>query len=214
MNDSRGIELLGKAHGRLVHRRRTTVLGERLAANIPATAATMLDVGCGDGTVAKIVSLALPAIVVSGAEYAPRPDCAIPCASFDGIHLPFPDRSFDGCMFVDVLHHSRDPLAILRDAARVSRDFILIKDHVAENALDHGTLRFMDWVGNRPHGVELPYAYLSRREWQNIYRDAGLIEVRMDQEIPLYSAPFSWVFGRKLHFIALLVKIDHGTPQH
>jgi SAM-dependent methyltransferase len=214
MNDSRGIELIGKAHGRLVHRRRTTVLGQRLAAITPAATATLLDVGCGDGTVAKIVSMALPAVAVSGAEYAPRADCAIPCASFDGIHLPFPDRSFDGCMFVDVLHHSRDPLAILRDAARVSRDFIIIKDHVAENSLDHATLRFMDWVGNRPHGVELPYAYLSTREWQKLYGDAGLTEVQMNQEIPLYSVPFSWVFGRKLHFIALLVKMDPGTPQH
>jgi SAM-dependent methyltransferase len=207
MSDSQGMELLGRAHGQLVHKRRVAVLGQRLAAMLPP-ALTLLDVGCGDGTIAKIVGQSVPGLTVSGAEYAPRPDCAIPCAGFDGLRLPFPDQSFDGCMFVDVLHHSRDPLAILRDAARVCRSFILIKDHLAESTLDHMTLRFMDWVGNRPHGVELPYNYLSGQQWQNLYHDAGLVEVQVEREVPIYPVPFSYIFGRQLHFIALLKKRD------
>jgi SAM-dependent methyltransferase len=206
MSDSGTIELVGKAHGQFVHKRRVAVLGRCLAAMVPA-ATSLLDVGCGDGTIAKIVEQSAHGMTVSGAEFLPRVDCAIPCFGFDGVHLPYPDQSFDGCMFVDVLHHSRDALAILRDAARVSRSFILIKDHLAENSLDHQTLRFMDWVGNRPHGVELPYNYLSNEEWQKLYRAAGLAEVNVNREIPIYSVPFSWVFGRKLHFIALLRKL-------
>jgi hypothetical protein len=66
----------------------------------------------------------------------------------------------------------------------------------------------MDWVGNRPHGVVLPYNYLSEKEWQKLYADAGLKEARVERSIPLYPAPFSWIFGRKLHFIALLKKRD------
>lgn len=207
MSDSRGIELLGRAHGQLVHKRRIAVLGQRLATMLPASS-TLLDVGCGDGAIASIVSQSINGLTVSGAEYAPRPDCAIPCVGFDGVHLPFPDQSFDGCLFVDVLHHSEDPLVILRDASRVCRDFILIKDHFAENTLDHMTLRFMDWVGNRPHGVILPYTYLSEQEWHKLYRNAGLIELQVEREIPLYPVPFSFVFGRTLHFIALLKKRD------
>ena len=88
----------------------------------------------GTATIAKIMSQTVPGLTISGAEYSPRADCAIPCLGFDGVHLPFPDQSFDGCMFVDVLHHSRDPLAILLDASRVCRNFILIKDHVAESS--------------------------------------------------------------------------------
>jgi SAM-dependent methyltransferase len=207
MSDSLSIELVGKAHGQLVHKRRIAVLARKLAAMLPP-ATSLLDVGCGDGTIAKIVEQSAPGLTVTGAEFALRPDCAIPCLLFDGMHLPFPDQAFDGCMFVDVLHHSRDPLAILRDAARVSRSFILIKDHVAESMLDHRTLRLMDWVGNRPHGVELPYNYLSRQKWLKLYSDAGLAEVRMDQDIPLYPFPFSAVFVRKLHSITLLKKLS------
>ena len=206
------IQLVGHAHGRVVHQRRIAVLAERLAGMLPA-ASTLLDVGCGDGTIAKTMCQAIPGLAISGAEYSPRPKCAIPCIAFDGVHLPFPSRSFDGCMFVDVLHHSRDPLAVLLEAGRISRDFILIKDHLAEGTFDHWTLRLMDWVGNRPHGVELPYAYLSGEQWQEIYRDAGLVEVKTDRAIPLYPAPFSLVFGRNLHFISVLTKLEQRTPQ-
>jgi SAM-dependent methyltransferase len=208
MSDSPSIEFMGKAHRQLVHKRRIAVLGQRLSAMMPS-ASTLLDVGCGDGAIAKIVSQSVPGFSVSGAEYAPRADCAVPCVAFDGAHLPFPDRSFDGCMFVDVLHHCDDPLSIVRDAVRVSRNFILIKDHLAESKLDHATLRFMDWVGNRPHGVVLPYNYLSGQQWQKLYRDAGLIEAQVERSIPIYPAPFSYLFGRKLHFIALL-KVSRG----
>ena len=197
------VRLLGKVHGKLVHKRRVAVLAERLAAMLP-TSTTLLDVGCGDGTIADLISQKVSGLAVTGVEYAPRSSCVIPCTGFDGAHLPFPDKSFDGCMFVDVLHHSRDPLSILRDASRVCRDFILIKDHVAENALDHFTLRLMDWVGNRPHGVVLPYAYLSERQWETLYGDVGLTEQKVDRAIPLYPAPFSFIFGRKLHFVSLL----------
>ncbi len=46
---------------------------------------------------------------------------------FDGHALPFPDHSFDAVTFVDV--HADDPTALLREAVRVSRRSIIIKDH-------------------------------------------------------------------------------------
>lgn len=201
--NSSPVRMIGKVHGKLVHQRRVVVLAERLAAMLPAST-TLLDVGCGDGTISDLVSQKVSGLSVTGVEYAPRASCVIPCTGFDGVHLPFPDKSFDGCMFVDVLHHSRDPLSILRDASRVCRSFILIKDHLAENALDHLTLRLMDWVGNRPHGVVLPYAYLSGNQWEKLYREVGLTERKVDRAVPLYPAPFSLIFGRKLHFVSFL----------
>lgn len=201
------VVLVGKAHNELVHKRRVRVLATHLANMIPSSGSvSLLDVGCGDGTVANLISQNIRGLTVTGAEFAPRNDCVIPCVGFDGIKLPFPDQAFDGCMFVDVLHHSKDPLAIVRDAVRVCRSFVLIKDHLSESAVDHLTLRFMDWVSNRPHGVVLPYAYLSREQWVKLYRHAGVKEARTEGAIPIYPAPFSWVFGRKLHFISLLTR--------
>lgn len=208
MISSKNLERVGKIHGKLVHRRRVDVLAQGVASIFPACS-TLLDVGCGDGTIAKQLAQRVPGLKATGAEYSPRADCAIPCTSFDGVHLPFEDKSFDCCMFIDVLHHSLDPLSILRDAARVSRKYVLIKDHLAENVLDHWTLRIMDWVGNRPHGVVLPYAYLSKAQWKALYEDAGLVVQQTERAIKLYPPPLSWIFGRGLHFISVLA-IPHS----
>ena len=67
-----------------------------------------------------------------------------------------PDASFDVVMFVDVLHHTDDPLLLLQEAQRVGK-IILVKDHFRKGFLAGPTLRFMDWVGNAHHGVVLPY---------------------------------------------------------
>jgi SAM-dependent methyltransferase len=202
------LELLKRAHGQAVFSRRVRVLAELLAARVPAGAA-LLDIGCGDGTIASAIKTHNPTISVQGVEFAPRPSCAIECLAFNGAEIPHASASFDVCMFVDVLHHTKDEqglATLLSEACRVSRKYLLIKDHLSETWLDFKVLQFMDWVGNRPHGVVLPYHYQTRQQWQGHFSQAGLKIGHWDDHIPLYPFPFSAVFGRRLHFIALLEK--------
>jgi hypothetical protein len=107
------------------------------------------------------------------------------------------------------LHHTSDVAVLLSEAARVSRQFVLLKDHLSENVFDHVTLRFMDWVGNRPHGVTLTYNYQSRAQWNAHFVAAGLQPATFETSIPLYPAPFSALVGRDLHFVAALRKTSH-----
>jgi SAM-dependent methyltransferase len=112
---------------------------------------------------------------VRGIDIMARPTSHIPVDIFDGQTIPHPDKSFDIVSFVDVLHHTDDPSVLLKEAARVARKAVILKDHFSENGIDHLTLRFMDWVGNAPHGVVLPYNYASRaRNGQGWYAEAGL----------------------------------------
>ena len=202
------ISLLERAHRQAVFGRRVRVLAKLLADRIPE-GASVLDIGCGDGTIATLIKDCDPSLTVQGIEFAPRGNCKIECRAFDGSTIPYPNSSFDVCMFVDVLHHVGDSQGILKllsEARRVTRRLVLIKDHLSENWLDFRTLQFMDWVGNRPHGVVLPYNYQSRGQWDEYFKEAGLKVEDWQTKIPLYPPPFSALFGRKLHFVGVLEK--------
>jgi SAM-dependent methyltransferase len=188
-----------------VFQRRARVLAELLAARIPQCA-SVLDIGCGDGTISSLIAHLRPDLSIQGVEYMVRPACKIECRPFDGSALPFPDASFDVCLFVDVLHHTQDPAILLREATRVTRSYLLLKDHLDESFFDDVTLRFMDWVGNRPHSVVLTYNYQGRKQWEEYFSDCGLVQESWTSHVPLYPWPFSLVVGRGLHFVALLRK--------
>jgi len=194
---------IGQAHEKLIFNRRVRVLVEQIGAHLPPNA-QMLDVGTGDGQIAKMIGARQDGTSVQGIDIMERKTTHIPVTLFDGKVIPMDDDSVDVVTFVDVLHHTDDPQILIKEAARVARQAVIIKDHLSENALDHATLRLMDWVGNAPHGVVLPYNYAPRRDWDGWFTAAGLTTAAFDTHVPLYPAPLSWVFGRKLHFIARL----------
>jgi SAM-dependent methyltransferase len=192
-------------HGRFVFGRRVRALAENIAAVLPSGTRTLLDVGCGDGTLARAVVRQHPEIEPTGVEIRARPKTAIPVREFDGRHLPFADRAFDVVMLIDVLHHAEDPQLLLNDIARVAAKCVIIKDHLTGTWLSHERLRLMDWVGNIGHGVPLRYAYWSPEQWADAFRIAGLREVERREQLGLYGAPLRWAFERRLHFVSCLV---------
>ncbi len=190
-------------HRHLVHSRRVRVLCKELAAFIPSSA-RVLDVGCGDSNLTQRLIQRRQDITIQGIDVLVRPRTAIPVAWFDGKVIPFGDKSFDVVIFVDVLHHVEDPTVLLREAVRVSRQVLVIKDHLPDGILATPTLRFMDWLGNAPHGVALPYNYWPRQTWMKAFAALGLTVQVWKTKVPLYPWPANWVFGRSLHVIARL----------
>jgi SAM-dependent methyltransferase len=195
-------DVIVAVHDRFIFSRRTRVLADHLASLIPP-GSRVLDVGCGDGTIDCLIKERQPDIQIEGIDPLVRPNARIPVHPFDGEHIPHPDLSFDVVMFVDVLHHTVDPLILLREAVRVATT-VVIKDHFREGLFAQSTLRLMDWVGNARHGVSLPYNYWDRKQWTQAFGDVSLVAER-EVSPALYPVPLSWVFGRKLHFISRLV---------
>lgn len=192
-------------HGRLIFGRRVRALAANIAEMIPDGAATLLDVGCGDGTLARSIMQRRPGLAATGVEIRARPRTAIPVQEFDGRILPFADRSHEVVMLVDVLHHADEPTLLIREAGRVAAQAVIIKDHLTGAWLSHERLRLMDWVGNIGHGVPLRYAYWSPEQWRDAFRQAGLREDDRRERLGLYSPAIRWLFERRLHFVSRLV---------
>ena len=194
--------LLNAVHHRAVHNRRVRVLSHQLAQIIP-DGGRVLDVGCGDGLISREIMNQRPDLEIEGVDVMLRPVTHIPTTTFDGNVLPFADNSFDYVTIVDVLHHTTDPVVMLAESRRVARKGVVIKDHLREGFGAGATLRVMDWVGNRGHDVVLPYNYLTRAEWDEAFRRAGLRVAEWRDELGLYPWPARTIFERRLHFVAL-----------
>ncbi len=199
-----GKRALNAVHNSLVFNRRVDVLSGHLADAIPE-GGTVLDVGCGDGQIAVNIMARRPDLTFTGVDVLVRPVTHIEVMQYDGDVLPFADKSFDFATIVDVLHHTDNPAAVLKETMRCVRKGVVIKDHLREGLLAGPTLRAMDWVGNRGHDVVLPYNYLDRAEWEKSFAFAGCRVEMWDENLNIYPVPLTWWFDRHLHFVALLV---------
>jgi SAM-dependent methyltransferase len=139
-----------------------------------------------------------------------RKRSAIPIHAFDGNRLPLEENSADIVMLVDVLHHATDPMRLLREARRVAAQAIIIKDHRLSKTGARAILTLMDWVGNRPQGVSLPYNYWSTDRWREAWSQLDLAPTYYETSLSLYPPPVSWVFESGLHFIARLDKVGQS----
>lgn len=197
------MSLIERIHDRYVHNRRVRILSDCFA-ELFSQSSQVLDVGCGDGLLAHLIIQKRPDIEMKGIDVLVRDQTHIPVHQFDGQVIPYDESSFDAVMFVDVLHHTEDPMILLREAMRVAHKAIVIKDHTRDGLLADSMLRFMDWVGNAHHGVELPYNYWSQQRWLEAFDTLGLKIGVWKKDLQLYSRPVNWIFGRSLHFITRL----------
>jgi len=201
------MSVLERVHGTYVHDRRVRVLARELSILLPDHG-QILDVGCGDGLLAATIQSEKPGRAITGLDVLVRKNTHVPVQHFDGHSFPFAADSFDALMFVDVLHHTEDPEELLREAARVSRHSIIIKDHTLNGVAAATTLRFMDRIGNRRHGVALPHNYWPEQRWLDTFSRLGLIVEVWKTKLGLYAGPADFLFGRSLHFIARVAAPD------
>lgn len=196
---------LGRIHSISVMERRTQRIAEAISL-LPIDGARILDVGSGNGMLAKLVMQLRPDVQIEGVDIMDWPDPHIPVRKFDGELIPGQNGEWDYCLVSDVLHHCAAPENLLREMVRVAGKGLILKDHVAETPWDRAVLSFMDWFGNRGHGVHLTYEYWSWRQWKAEFRRNKIAQITTQNHLRLYPFPLSLAFERSLHFLTLLEK--------
>lgn len=172
---------------------------------------TVLDVGCGGGTLgeALLKSPGCPAEVrIRGLERFPRGGEPIEVIPYDGLTMPVPDASQDIVIVADVLHHDEDPERLLRECRRVCRRLLVIKDHQRRGLLAQARLSFIDWAANAPYGVRCLYRYNTPAQWRAVPGRLGLSVVEEHASMNLYPPFVNLLFGRSLQYMAFL-----GIPE-
>lgn len=140
----------------------------------------VLDVGASCGRLARRL-MGVTRCHIVGIDVHLQPNAAIEVRHYDGRTFPYADGAFDCVLMVDMLHHSADIDQMLQEACRVSRRYVLLKDHYWENSLDHILLRAADYLGNAPYGVSLPYRYLRQEEWADLFDRHHLKTVSLER---------------------------------
>jgi SAM-dependent methyltransferase len=200
--------MVGALHGR-VQARRVDVLARHLTlVSVIPPRCSVVDVGCGEGRLSAAIGRLRPDAHISGLDVLPQAPTEIPVKLFDGTTLPLPDRSVDVVLFVDVLHHTSDPLILLREARRVMRRAVVIKDCTLDGLLAGQALRFTDWISSAEHGTALNCSYWTSVQWDRAIQDLGLRATVWKRALGLYPQPAHWLFERSLHFIGVLEEAD------
>jgi SAM-dependent methyltransferase len=196
------------------HFSRIELLASHIARYIPARS-RILDLGCGDLKLATRVARSIEASECVGADIWPlrtEPPEGTRYVQIDADQpLPFVDREFDVALLIDTLHHADAREALLREALRVSRR-VMVKDHFERSLLDRGKLHLLDWLGNSGYGISTPDRYFTSSEFESLVRSiGGKLEI-LENEVDLYGRIpiLGRLFPPRLHFIASIVRSEHG----
>ncbi len=187
-----------------VYASRLTRLTAAIAPHLKPTD-RLLDVGCGGGALAASLAAAIPGLHAEGAETHPRGGEPIPVTPYDGRRLPFADDAFDVLTVADVLHHDPDPVAVLRECARVARRAVIVKDHHPGGRLPlaHARICLMDFAANTGYGVKCLYDYPTAEGWRTRFEAAGFHLAHETTSLQLYPRPYRWVFTPGLQYLAV-----------
>src|SRR3989344_1873610 len=134
----------------------------------------ILDVGCGNGKISKILMGKNPGLKINGIDVFEIENPKIKVEVFDGEKIPYKENSFDTITLIDVLHHEKDLETLFKEVIRVSNKYIIIKDHYFKNGIDRLIIKLYDYVGNKPYGVKLPYNFKSIKEWKELINKYNL----------------------------------------
>lgn len=138
---------------------------------------SVLDLGCGDGMLLKILNQSFDALGIDVIDYRSKENKFLPFANYsEGGIIDLPDKCVDNTILWTVLHHSDNPIHLLNEAERITRHRIVLVEGYANDPHVHQINCFFDWFANRPGkniDVNVPYNFKTTEEWKSLFNKLG-----------------------------------------
>jgi ubiquinone/menaquinone biosynthesis C-methylase UbiE len=192
-------------HAKYSLSRRVQVISKEISKLVP-DGSTVLDIGGGGGEIAKQLSILLPNLKIKCIDIDVRENSEIEVVKYDGLNIPFENETFDFSIIVDVLHHSKQPFSILKEALRVTKVGLIVKDHNCNSFIQKKIMTVTDTLGNWHHDVPLVFNFLSRKCWLKLWQDLKLEEKSYETKLNIYTPFRGCIFASDMDFISLLKK--------
>lgn len=139
----------------------------------------ILDIGAGGGWIGKEIQKRKDAKVTL-LDVIDFNQTDLELFLYDGTKMPFLKNSFETALLIFVLHHTKNPLEVLREAKRLSRDRIIVLEDTYASFFDKIFLFFWDILTNlpsffvKPFGEKMPFHFKKISEWEKIFQELQL----------------------------------------
>lgn len=134
----------------------------------------ILDLGCGSGIVAKTFQDFFQAEIV-GVDIQDKRIFNFPFKIIDGKNLPFSENSFNVVLISYVLHHSYNPISLLKEAKRVTKNKIIIYEDLPEGFLSNLVCKIHGFTFNQfLQNKKQKFDFKKKEEWQKIFENLNL----------------------------------------
>jgi len=137
----------------------------------------ILDIGAGTGFISKTLldrKHNVTSLDIANKSFVLEVEPII----YDGEKMLFEENAFDKGLLITILHHTPDPVSVLKEAVRVSRNLVIIED-IYKSTFQ----KYMTYVLDSLFNLEFlhhPHTNKTDEEWQKLFREVGLelVEVK------------------------------------
>lgn len=131
----------------------------------------VLDIGCGKCFITQQIQnmgINITPLDITNQSYFKE----IKPEIYKGNKIPFKDKSFNVALLLMVLHHTKNPEIVIKEAIRVANKLIIIED-IYTTSLDKFWVTFRDSVLNMQFKKQ-PHSNKTDLEWQKLFNTLKL----------------------------------------